>query len=59
MKDEYVKNSSTEVRKIAKTQEKKETIEMIMSDITAYLAGGEHQYLITQQLTGFKLIFYG
>ena len=42
MKDKYVKNLSNEVRKIAKIQEKKETVEMIMSDITAYLARGEH-----------------
>ena len=44
---------------MAKTQMDNETVEIIVIDINNYLNGNEDQFLITQQIVGFKLIFCG
>ena len=59
MKNEYLKELKSKMDKIAKKEHEKELVELIITDISAYVHEEETDFETTQHLIGMDLLFRG
>ena len=59
MKNEYLKELKSKMDEITKKEYEKEVVELIITDISAYLNEEETDFKTTQHLIGMDLLFKG
>ena len=57
MKETYLKEMETKMRKVARNDEEQDIVTIIIGDILQYMKDEEHEYITTQHVIGMELIF--
>ena len=59
MKEQYLKDVRTNLKKITTTESENETVELIVGDLETYLKEEDKDFVTMQHIIGMELVFKG
>jgi len=57
MKEQYLKDMRTNLKKITTTESENETVELIVGDLETYLKEEDKDFVTTQHIIGMELVY--